>query len=59
MKPNEISGNDFVARQTEQIKEEFKCSRPRPRNRAMGFKDPKRKRRRIVMNDWGEIEVVE
>lgn len=33
----EVSGNEFVARQTEQIKREFGRSRPRPRNRVMGF----------------------
>lgn len=56
----EISGDEFVNAQTRQIEEEFKCSRPRPRNRAMGFKDEKkRKRRRIRLNEFGEIELVE
>ena len=34
----EVSANDFIEAQTKQIEREFKCSKPRPRNRAMGFK---------------------
>jgi len=41
----EVSANEFIEAQTKQIEREFRCSRPRPRNRAMGFKEiikPKR-----------------
>ncbi len=34
----EIDGTRFVEMQTEAIKRKWKSSRPRPRNRAMGFK---------------------
>ena len=34
----EISANRFIELQTKQIEREFKCSKPRPRNKAMGFK---------------------
>jgi len=34
----EVSANAFIEAQTKQMEREFKCSRPRPRNRAMGFK---------------------
>lgn len=34
----EISAGKIVEAQTRQIEAEFKCSRPKPRNRAMGFK---------------------
>ena len=34
-----VSGNDFVARQTIQLEKTFHSSRPKPRNRVMGFKD--------------------
>lgn len=37
-KPNEISGNTFVHLQTLEIENTFKTSRPRPRNKAMGFR---------------------
>ena len=32
------SANTFIEAQTKSMAREFKCSRPRPRNRAMGFK---------------------
>lgn len=35
------SGDTFVARQTKQIEREFKTSRPKPRNRRMGFRGEK------------------
>lgn len=34
----EIDGTRFVEMQTDAIKRKWKSSRPRPRNRAMGFK---------------------
>jgi hypothetical protein len=43
----EVSANDFVEAQTRSIAKEFKCSRPRPRNRAMGFRGEDRKRRTL------------
>jgi len=30
--------NKFIERQTKEIEREFKTSRPKPRNRAMGFR---------------------
>jgi len=33
----EVSANHLIEAQTRAIEREFKCSRPRPRNRAMGF----------------------
>lgn len=36
--PPLFSANDFIERQTRNIEREFATSRPRPRNRAMGFK---------------------
>ncbi len=44
----EVSGNEFVDAQTRKIEKEFKTSRPRPRNRAMGFKGEKSNKR----NPW-------
>ena len=41
----EISGEEFVAAQTRKIEREFKCSRPKPRNRQMGFKGTDRPKR--------------
>ena len=44
---HEVSGDKFVAAQTNRLEKEFKCSRPKPRNRAMGFNGsdkPKRER---------------
>jgi hypothetical protein len=38
MKIHWISANTLIQAQTQQIADEFKTSRPRPRNRAMGFK---------------------
>ena len=41
-----VSGNDFVEHQTKEFAKRFTSSRPRPRNKAMGFKGsdkPKRK----------------
>ena len=42
-----VSGNEFVEQQTKEFSRNFTSSRPRPRNRAMGFKGddkPKKKR---------------
>lgn len=33
-----MSANDWIEKRTEQIAKEWKCSRPRPSNRRMGFK---------------------
>ena len=44
---HEISGDEFVAAQTRKIEREFKCSRPKPRNRQMGFKGKDEPRRRV------------
>ena len=38
------SANVFIEAQTRQIAREFKTSRPRPRNRAMGFYGDDRRR---------------
>ncbi len=48
MKDNIIweSAHDFIERQTRKIAREFKTSRPKPRNKAMGFKDPWQKPRK-------------
>jgi hypothetical protein len=51
MTTKEISGDEFVARQTRQIEREFKCSRPKPRNRAMGFKGNDRPKRFLFLPD--------
>lgn len=32
-----VSASEFIEQQTKQIEREFKCSRPQPRNKAMGF----------------------
>jgi len=34
----QISANEFIEAQTRQMEREFKSSRPKPRNKAMGFK---------------------
>lgn len=39
-----VSGDEFVAAQTRRLEREFHCSKPRPRNRAMGFRDEEKKR---------------
>jgi len=39
-----ISGNDWVAMQTEAIKQNFGSSRPRPRPRKMGLRPEPRKK---------------
>ena len=44
-----VSANDFIETQTREFSRNFTSSRPRPRNRAMGFKGddkPKRPNRR-------------
>lgn len=43
----EISGEEFVAAQTRKIEREFKCSRPKPRNRQMGFKGTDKPKRQV------------
>jgi hypothetical protein len=43
------SANDFIEKQTRDIEREFKTSRPKPRNRHMGFKGEKRPK-----NPWFE-----
>jgi hypothetical protein len=45
------SGDVFVEAQTRQIAKEFKTSRPRPRNRAMGFWGSKEEK--ITGAIWG------
>ena len=47
----EISGEEFVAAQTRKIEREFKCSRPKPRNRKMGFKGTDKPQRPVP---WGK-----
>jgi hypothetical protein len=42
----EVSANEFIEAQTRQIEREFKCSKPRPRNKAMGFKGDDRPRKK-------------
>ena len=34
----EVSANAVVEAMTKRLEREFKCSNPKPRNRAMGFK---------------------
>ena len=41
----EVSANDFIEAQTERIEREFACSRPHPRNKAMGFNGSYRPKR--------------
>lgn len=40
----EISGNEFVERQTRALMDRYKSSRPKPRNSAMGFPSFRRPR---------------
>ena len=46
-----IPANTFIEEQTRQIEREFKTSRPRPRNKAMGFRGTDRPRNRIWKPD--------
>lgn len=41
-----VSANAFIEQQTRDIEREFKCSRPRPRSRAMGFSGAEKVQRR-------------
>lgn len=44
------SAQKFIERQTVEIMREFKTSRPRPRNKRMGFRDEPRRRRSWLMD---------
>jgi hypothetical protein len=51
---------DVVSRQTERISREFMTSRPKPRNRVMGFSgDDRGARRRFVRWDDGTVTLKE
>jgi hypothetical protein len=41
-----VSANKFIEDQTKEIEKKFKCSNPKPRNKAMGFwgRDEKKKK---------------
>ena len=50
MKYYEVSANYVVESVTEEIADQFKCSRPRPRNKVMGFKgENRRKAKRVTI----------
>jgi hypothetical protein len=56
----DISANDWIEMQTKAMEGEFGCSRPRPRNWAMGFErraraKPKAKPKRVEVKDGGIV----
>lgn len=49
--PPLFSANDFIEAQTRQLEREFATSRPRPRNKAMGFKGSDKPQRQKPQRD--------